>query len=80
MDESQNAVPFPDRRKHIRVREAFPEVCRLLAPLMGGIRQGQISDFALSHIVHDQFPGMSGIDLEILIIAIRRYCLRTGPN
>ncbi len=80
MDEPQNAVPFSDRRKHLRVREAFPEVCRLLAPLMGEIRQGRVSDFALSHIVHDHMPEMPGIDLDILVIAIRRYCLRKSPN
>ncbi len=47
---------------------------------MGEIRQGRVSDFALSHIVHDHMPEMPGIDLDILVIAIRRYCLRKSPN
>lgn len=63
----------PDRRLHAQVREVFDDACALLAPMKLAIKQGYISEFALTHIVHDRFPDLTSEEVEILILAVRRY-------
>lgn len=72
--EPYNAMP--DRRVHDRVREIFAEACDLMAPMMAAVRQGYVSDFALTHIVHDHFPALSALEIEVLVMAVKRYDTR----
>lgn len=71
MSETQNFAS--DRRMHAQVREVFDEACALLAPMMGAVKQGYVSDFALTHIVHDNFPDLTSEEVEVLILAVRHY-------
>ena len=71
MGEFQHAQP--DRRVHARVRAVFPQACVLLGPVIWAVRENQVSDFALTRIVRDQFPEISSFELEILVWAVRHY-------
>lgn len=64
--------PIPDRRVNAEVSEIFAEVCTLLAPTMAAVRQGYVSDFALTHIVHDHFPALSASEVEVLVKAVKQ--------
>lgn len=67
-----------ERRMHGKIREAFPDACALVAPMMPAVKQGYISDFALTHIVHDRFPDLSSEEVEILILAVKSCGAQTG--
>ena len=64
--------PMPDKRVNVEVHEVFAEVCTLLAPMMAAVRQGYVSDFALTHIVHDHFPALSASEVEVLVKAVKQ--------
>lgn len=64
--------PIPDKRVNAEASEVFAEVCRLLAPMMAAVRQGYVSDFALTHIVHDHFPTLSASEVEVLVKAVKQ--------
>lgn len=63
----------PERRAQDKVREAFAEACALIEPMKAAIKQGYVTDFALTHIVHDRFPHLSLAEVEVLILAVKQY-------
>ena len=69
--------PAPDRRMHDKVREAFAEACALVEPMKAAIKQGYVTDFALTHIVHDHFPQLTLAEAEVLVMAVKQYETRT---
>jgi len=49
-----------ERRRYHRVRQVFREACELIAPLiLQGFSGAGMSGYALVHMVHDRFPGLS---------------------
>lgn len=65
----------PERRVHTRVRAVFAEACALLAPMLMG---GEVSGYALAHIVRDRYPELSEEEVHVLITAAAR--LRQDPR
>lgn len=70
---SDTAGFTPERRGHDKVREIFAEACELIEPMKAAIKQGYVTDFALTHIVHDHFPQLSLAEVEVLILAVKQY-------
>jgi hypothetical protein len=69
-----NEEPVQDeRREHPRVRKIFVQACTLLAPMVQGKDNIlRMSGFAMSHIVKNNFPELSGTEVQIVIATIER--------
>jgi hypothetical protein len=68
-------IPYPgsDRRKHLAVREIFPEACALLAPVLAGAEGGLgVTCFSLMHILQDRYPALSSTEAHVLATTIER--------
>jgi len=62
-----------ERRRYHRVRQVFREACELIAPLiLQGFSGAGMSGYALVHMVHDRFPGLSEEELHVLVTAAMR--------
>lgn len=60
-----------ERRVHHRVRAVFTQACELIAPLLVE-GKGDLSGFALTHILRDHFPELSDHEIHVLVVAASR--------
>ncbi|TXT23212.1 MAG: hypothetical protein FD134_2275 [Gallionellaceae bacterium] len=62
-----------ERRAHHEVREVFVRACALLAPFFNGNSEAHgVSKFAMTHILGNHFPALSGIQAQIVITTVER--------
>lgn len=62
-----------DRRQYHTVRRVFTEACELIAPLiLHGSDDGEVTGYALVHMVHDRFPDLSDEEVHVLVTAAMR--------
>ncbi|MBI5659275.1 MAG: hypothetical protein HZC43_06935 [Nitrosomonadales bacterium] len=62
-----------ERRVHHEVREIFVRACTLLAPFFKDNKEAPgVSKFAMTHMLSDHFPTLSGSQTQIVISTVER--------
>lgn len=62
-----------DRRINSRLRETLGPALLMLEPLVGPMSRGEVSSYALEHILHDHFPELSGLEVQVMLDVLTRY-------
>lgn len=66
-----NKFAQEERRVHHAAREVFARACVLLAPLVkSNDKAMNMSGFAMLHMVQSHFPGLSGLEAQVVITAV----------
>lgn len=62
-----------ERRQHQQVREIFTHACDLLAPIVeGNDRTVTVSNFAMTHILQENFPDLTLAEIHIVIATVEK--------
>ena len=62
-----------ERRVHHAVRDVFVQACILLMPLIKNNEKTlNMSNFAMAHILKDNFPELSNVEVHIIITTVER--------
>lgn len=62
-----------ERRQHQQVRDIFVHACDLLAPIVeGNDRTITVSNFAMTHILQENFPVLSLAEIHIVIATVEK--------
>lgn len=63
----------PEQRVHHELREIVEEACKLLAPMvLGQDKKLKMTNFAMTHIVKNNFPSLSSTEAHIVTTIIER--------
>lgn len=62
-----------ERRQHHQVRAVFVRACELLAPYVADNEHVEsVSNFAMGHMLMEQFPELSPTDINIVIMTVEK--------
>lgn len=62
-----------ERRQHHQVRAVFVRSCEMLAPYVADNEHVKtVSNFAMGHMLIEQFPELSSADVNIIIMTVEK--------